>query len=70
MNILITGAKGFVGRTLVENLKTIRDGKNRTRNLQIENIYEYESDMDYVTLCTAQKESVKIEPTTGAELNK
>ena len=25
MNILITGAKGFVGRNLVENLKTIRD---------------------------------------------
>ena len=36
----------------------------------LENIYEYESDMDYVTLCTAQKESVKIDPTTGAELNK
>ena len=32
MNILITGAKGFVGRNLTENLKTIRDGKNRTRN--------------------------------------
>ena len=31
MNILVTGAKGFVGKNLVENLKTIRDGKNRTR---------------------------------------
>ena len=31
MNILITGAAGFVGRNLVENLKNIRDGKNRTR---------------------------------------
>ena len=30
MNILITGAAGFVGRNLVENLKNIRDGKNRT----------------------------------------
>ena len=30
MNILITGAKGFVGRNLAENLKNIRDGKNRT----------------------------------------
>ena len=27
MNILITGARGFVGRNLVENLKAIRDGK-------------------------------------------
>ena len=46
MNILITGAHGFVGRNLTENLKTIRDGKNRTRNLQIDNIYEYDIDTD------------------------
>ena len=43
MNILITGAAGFVGRNLVENLKNIRDGKNRTRpNIEIEQIYEYD----------------------------
>ena len=43
MNILITGSAGFVGRNLVENLKNIRDGKNRTRpNIKIENIYEYD----------------------------
>ena len=29
MNILITGAKGFVGRNLVENLKAISDGRNK-----------------------------------------
>lgn len=45
MNILVTGAKGFVGRNLVENLKNIRDGKNRTRpNIKIDNIYEYDID--------------------------
>ena len=45
MNILVTGAAGFVGRNLVENLKNIRDGKNRTRpNLSIEAIYEYDLD--------------------------
>ena len=45
MNILITGANGFVGRNLVENLKNIRDGKNRTRpNIRIDNIYEYDID--------------------------
>jgi len=45
MNILITGAKGFVGRNLVENLKCIRDGKNKTRpNLSIGEIYEYDID--------------------------
>ena len=43
MNILVTGSAGFVGRNLVENLKAIRDGKNRTRpNITIEEIYEYD----------------------------
>ncbi len=46
MNILVTGAKGFVGRNLVETLKTIRDGKNRTRALKIDEIYEYDIDTD------------------------
>lgn len=45
MNILITGAKGFVGRNFTENLKNIRDNKNRTRPiLHIDNIYEYDID--------------------------
>lgn len=43
MKILVTGAKGFVGKNLVENLKNLRDGKNRTRPaLQIEEIFEYD----------------------------
>ena len=45
MNILVTGAAGFVGRNLVENLKCIRDGKNRTRPIiHIDDIYEYDLD--------------------------
>lgn len=45
MNILVTGAKGFVGRNLVENLKNLRDGKNRTRpELRVNEIYEYDLD--------------------------
>ena len=45
MNILITGAKGMVGTALVNNLKNIRDGKNRTRpNIHIDNIYCYDID--------------------------
>ena len=45
MNILVTGSAGALGRNLVENLKAIRDGKNRTRpNLHIDNIYEYDRD--------------------------
>ncbi len=45
MNILVTGAKGMVGTALVNNLKNIRDNKNRTRpNLKINEIYEYDID--------------------------
>ena len=44
MKILITGAKGFVGKNLCENLKNIRDGKNRTTGLTIEEIFEYDID--------------------------
>ena len=43
MNVLITGAKGFVGRNLVENLKTLQDGRNKTRPaLSIGEIFEYD----------------------------
>lgn len=46
MKILITGAKGFVGKNLVANLYNIKDGKDRTRNLQIDKIFEYDIDSD------------------------
>ena len=47
MNILITGAQGFVGKNLVANLKNIAQGKNRTRpNLHIDEIYSYDLDID------------------------
>ena len=43
MRILVTGAKGMVGTALVNNLKNIKDGKNKTRpNINIEEIYEYD----------------------------
>ncbi len=45
MKILITGAKGFVGKNLCAALKNIKDGKDRTRpQLCIEEIYEYDVD--------------------------
>lgn len=45
MKILVTGAKGMVGTALVNNLKNIRDNKNRTRpGISIEEIYEYDLD--------------------------
>ena len=45
MNILVTGAKGMVGTALVNNLKNVRDGKNRTRaNVIVDDIFEYDID--------------------------
>lgn len=43
MKILVTGAKGMAGVALCNNLKNIRDGKNKTRpNLKIDEIFEYD----------------------------
>ena len=42
MKILVTGANGFVGKNLVANLYNIKEGKNRTRDLKIEEIFEYD----------------------------
>lgn len=45
MNILITGAAGFVGKNLTAALQNIRDGKDRTHpNLQIGEIFLYDID--------------------------
>ena len=47
MNILVTGAKGFVGKNLCAALKNIRDGKDRTRPvLTVGKIFEYDIDTD------------------------
>ena len=47
MNILVTGAKGFVGKNFCSALRNIRDGKDRTRpDIQIDEIYEYGIDTD------------------------
>lgn len=46
MKILITGAKGFVGRNLVTSLENIRDGKDRTRSIAVDEIYEYDIDTE------------------------
>ena len=47
MNILITGAKGFVGKNLVEALKCVKDGKDKTHGIASDlEIYEYDIDTD------------------------
>lgn len=51
MRILVTGAHGFVGKNLVEALKNIRDGKDRTRpELLIEDIFEYDINSSFELL--------------------
>ena len=45
MNILVTGAKGFVGKNLCATLYNIKEGKDRTRpDLKIDEIFEYDID--------------------------
>ena len=44
MNILVTGAYGFVGKNLCCALKNIRDGKDRTRSIKIDQVFEYDID--------------------------
>jgi UDP-2-acetamido-2,6-beta-L-arabino-hexul-4-ose reductase len=57
MKILITGAKGFVGQNLTETLKNIRDGKDKTRELDSDiEIFEYDIDTDPSLLDTYAKE--------------
>ena len=52
MKLLITGARGFVGRNLVETLKAVRDGKDRTRGLP--------TDLDILE-CTRQTTAEELE---------
>ena len=54
MNILITGAAGFVGKNLTAALQAIKDGKDRTHpGLQIGELYLYDIDSPEALLETA-----------------
>ena len=44
MKILVTGAKGFVGKNLCAQLKNIRDGKARNYGVTVTEVYEYDLD--------------------------
>lgn len=57
MKILVTGAKGFVGKNLCAALKNIKDGKDRRfPDLAIEDVYEYDIDTDPALLDTFCKD--------------
>ena len=44
MKILVTGAKGFVGKNLCAQLNNIKDGKARNYNIIVDAVYEYDLD--------------------------
>ena len=53
MKILVTGAKGFVGKNLCAALKNLKDGKDKTRPaLSIEDVFEYDIDSNPANLET------------------
>ncbi len=55
MNVLVTGAKGFIGKNLCAALKNIKYGKDKTRqNLKIDEIFEFDkgvSEADFEMFC-------------------
>ena len=44
MKILVTGAKGFVGKNLCAQLNNIKDGKARNYGVAVDAVYEYDLD--------------------------
>lgn len=46
MNILVTGAKGFVGKNLCAQLNNIKEGKARNYDVAVDAVFEYDIDTD------------------------
>ena len=58
MKILVTGAKGFVGKNLCAALKNVKEGKDKTRGIDSNiEIFEYDIDTDKNLLDTYCKEA-------------
>ena len=58
MKILVTGAKGFVGKNLCAALKNVQEGKDKTRGIDSNiEIFEYDIDTDKSLLDTYCKEA-------------
>lgn len=56
MKVLVTGSNGFVGRNLVETLKNIKDSKDKTRDILIEDIFLFDLNSTLEELDTYTKE--------------
>ena len=58
MNILITGAKGFIGKNLIAELNNIKEGKAKTYRLTSDlNLFEFDTDTDPALLDGYSKEA-------------
>lgn len=58
MKILVTGAKGFVGKNLCAALQNVKDGKDKTRGIEADiEIFEYDIDTDPALLDTYCKDT-------------
>ena len=57
MIILVTGAKGFIGKNLCSQLKNIKDGKARNYDVAVDAVYEYDLDSSPEELDTWCKEA-------------
>ena len=44
MKVLVTGAKGFVGKNLCAQLNNIKDGKAKNYGVSVEEVFEYDID--------------------------
>ena len=44
LKVLVTGAKGFVGKNLCAQLNNIKEGKKRNSGIEIEEVFEYDID--------------------------
>lgn len=56
MKILVTGAKGFVGKNLVHTLNNIKEGKDKSFPISVSNIYEVDKDTDINDIKTYTKD--------------
>lgn len=71
MHILVTQSNSFLGKNLIENLKNIRDGKNRTRpQLSISTIFEDDGEnADFVFVLPGENEISLISKWVAKGLN-